>query len=103
MLAFTSFLGFVGLGFVLRFSDSGAGGVGTRVVEFILASPTTAQAVVALLALLFVLLANIYSRLKRQEWERRASQARCRPLDARGGSSRNSPSAGVRASILRVV
>ena len=39
-------------------------------VEFILASPTTAQAVVALLALLFVLLANIYSRLKRQEWEK---------------------------------
>jgi hypothetical protein len=70
MLAFASFLTFVGLGFVLRLSDLSANPASARLVELILASPSTAQAIAALLALLFILLANIYSRVKRQEYEK---------------------------------
>jgi hypothetical protein len=66
--AFASFLTFVGLGFVLRLSD--LGGNAGRVAEFILSSPTLAQTIAALVALLFILLANLYSRARRQEYEK---------------------------------
>lgn len=67
--AFASFLTFVGLGFVLRLSDLG-GSARARVAEFILSSPSLAQTIAALVALLFILLANLYSRARRQEYEK---------------------------------
>jgi len=67
--AFASFLTFVGLGFVLRLSDLG-GSTGARIAEFVLSSPGLAQTIAALVALLFILLANLHSRVRRQEYEK---------------------------------
>lgn len=67
--SFASFLTFVGLGIVLRFSDLG-GSDGARIAELVLSSPSLAQTIAALAAFLFVLLANLYSRMRRQEYEK---------------------------------
>ncbi len=67
--AFASLLTFLGLGFVLRLSDLG-GSASARIAEFVLSSPSLAQTIAALVALLFILLANLYSRVRRQEYEK---------------------------------
>jgi hypothetical protein len=67
-LAFASFLTFVGLGFAVRLSGI-AGSWHERVVEIVLAGPDIVQTISALLALVFILVTNLYSRYRRQEYE----------------------------------
>lgn len=68
LAAFTSFLMFVGLGFVLRVSALDFAWT-NAVVEFTLASPSTGQVIGAFAALVFVIGANIYAQNCRREWQ----------------------------------
>lgn len=70
MFAFAGLLTFLGFGFVLKVAGFNAATGTFGPVEFILASPGLAQTVGGVVALFFVVSANISCRRKRQEYER---------------------------------
>lgn len=67
--SFGSFLFFIGFGLMVKIDS--VDGQGQGVVDFVLSSPNLAQIIGASFALAFVIGANVYSRIKRQEWERK--------------------------------
>jgi hypothetical protein len=65
--AFTLLLAFLGLGFTLKIAALNAATAMAGPIEFILTSPDAVQSISAALSFVFVVGANIYSRVKGQE------------------------------------
>lgn len=65
--AFTLLLAFLGLGFTLKISALNVATAAAGAIEFILTSPDTVQSISATISFMFVVSANIYSRVRGQE------------------------------------